>query len=312
VTGCHSLLDYVKPWVSETDIAAGDRWAQAIGTELEASNFGIICITPENLTSPWVLFEAGALAKSMQDGKVIPLLFGLGFSDITDPLAQFQAKKVDQPGLGEVIQAIEKVSDNKNREDLIRRRFNGLWPDFEKMIGEIPDRAPTEKHMRPQTEILEELVTGVRGLDSRLLDFSSEIMEREPRRYRRKFRRFHPKMFDEMMHRFSGDENDPIMLLMFGGMLREDVPWLAEVFIETYREIRAGGIERAEQSVHRLRRIMKLMRTEPFFEMFFMEESKEAHMMMMELPMMIDETLHRYLHHRPSSEIEEDRVDGES
>ena len=53
-----------------------------------------------------------------------------------------------------MIQAIEKVSDNKNREDLIKRRFNGLWPDFEKMIEEIPDRAPTEKHMRPQTEIL--------------------------------------------------------------------------------------------------------------------------------------------------------------
>lgn len=306
------VLDYVEPWVSETDIAAGDRWAQAIGTELEASNFGIICITPENLTSPWVLFEAGALAKSMQDGKVIPLLFGLEFSDITDPLAQFQAKKVDQAGLGEVIQAIEKVSDNSNREDLIRRRFNGLWSDFEKMIEEIPDRAPTEKHMRPQTEILEELVTGVRGLDSRLHEFSSEIVEREPRRYRRRFRRFHPKMFDELMHQFSEDENDPIVLLMLGGMLREDMPWLAEIFIETYRDIRAGGLERAEQAIHRLRRIMKRMRKGPFFEMFMMEDSKEAHMMMMELPMMIDETLHRYLHHRPSSEIEEDGVDGES
>lgn len=306
------VLDYVEPWVSETDIAAGDRWAQAIGTELEASNFGIICITPENLTSPWVLFEAGALAKSMQDGKVIPLLFGLEFSDITDPLAQFQAKKVDQAGIGEVIQAIEKVSENKNREELIKRRFNGLWADFEKMIKEIPDRAPTEKHMRPQTEIMEELVTGVRGLDSRLHEISSEVLERGPQRYRRKFRRFHPRMLDDMMRRFSEEENDPITLLMLGGMLREDMPWLAEIFVETYREIRAGGIERAEQAVHRLRRIMKMMGKGSFSEIFMMEGSKEEHMMMRELPMMIDETLYRFVHRRPPSEIEENYINQES
>lgn len=306
------VLDYVEPWVSETDIAAGDRWAQAIGTELEASNFGIICITPENLTSPWVLFEAGALAKSMQDGKVIPLLFGLEFSDITDPLAQFQAKKVDQVGLGEVIQAIEKVSENKNREDLIKRRFNGLWPDFEKMIEEIPDRAPTEKHMRPTTEILEELVTGVRGLDSRLHDFSIEITERDPKRYRRKLRRFHPKMFHEILFRFSDQEDGPISLLIIGGMLRDDMPWLSEVFIETYREIRSGGPEKVEQAVQRLRRIVKVMRKGPFFDMFMMDDSNEAHMMMMELPLMIDEMLHRYLDRRHPTESENQDIDDDN
>lgn len=306
------VLDYVEPWVSETDIAAGDRWAQEIGTELEASNFGIICITPENLTSPWVLFEAGALSKSMQDSKVIPLLFGLEFSDITGPLAQFHAKKADQAGLGEVIQAIEKVSENKNREELIRRRFNGLWPDFEKMIEEIPDRAPTEKHMRPQTEILEELVTGVRGLDSRLHEFSTEVAERDPRYSRRKFRRFHPMMFKELAYVVSDHEDDPASLLMLGGLLRDDLPWLAELLVETYREVRAGDLEKAEKAIHRLRRILKMTRKGPFFDEFMMDRPKEAHMIMREVPMMIEETLHRYLNHRRPPELEENEVDDDS
>ena len=43
------ILQYAKPWVSEKDISAGDRWAQAIAGELESSNFGILSITPENL-----------------------------------------------------------------------------------------------------------------------------------------------------------------------------------------------------------------------------------------------------------------------
>ena len=99
------VLHYVKPWLSEADVAAGDRWAQEVAKELEASNFGIICVTPENVGAPWVLFEAGALAKSMQGGRVIPLLFNLEHSDITGPLAQFQAKKVASSGLSEVVQS---------------------------------------------------------------------------------------------------------------------------------------------------------------------------------------------------------------
>ena len=96
------VLHYVKPWLSDADVSAGDRWATVVAKELETSNFGIICVTPENLNSPWVLFEAGALAKTMQGSKVIPLLFNLEFSDISGPLAQFQAKKFDREGLAEV------------------------------------------------------------------------------------------------------------------------------------------------------------------------------------------------------------------
>lgn len=45
------VLQYVEPFVSDKDISAGDRWAQAIADELEASNFGIIYVTPEKLRS---------------------------------------------------------------------------------------------------------------------------------------------------------------------------------------------------------------------------------------------------------------------
>ncbi len=111
------VLHYVDSWLSETDIAAGERWAEAVAKELEASNFGIICITGENLTSPWILFEAGSLAKSLQSSRVIPLLLDLEFSEISGPLAQFQAKKVDEEGLSEVIHSI-----NLEQHSRFRRR----------------------------------------------------------------------------------------------------------------------------------------------------------------------------------------------
>jgi hypothetical protein len=287
------VLHYVKPWLSEADVAAGERWAQAVAKELEASNFGVICVTPENLASPWVLFEAGALAKSMQGTKVIPVLFNLEFSDISGPLAQFQAKKFERGGLAEVVHSINQSAEQPIPEDRARQLFNALWPELEKQLSSIPDAAPTEKHMRPQHEIIEELVTGVRGLDSRFRDLENVMSETGPRSKRRRFRHMHPMMFEEMAHMVSEDGDDPIALLMFGGLLRDDFPWLYEIVIEAYREVRDGDAKSAQRALERLRRVTRSLGRSPLMEEFA-GSSKEAHMMMMELPMMLDHFLHRF------------------
>src|SRR6266571_6593698 len=104
------VLHYVEPWLSRADLAAGERWADAVAKQLESTNFGIICVTRENVAAPWILFEAGSLAKSLQESRVVPLLLDLEFSEITGPLAQFQAKKVDKDGLSELVHSINAVA----------------------------------------------------------------------------------------------------------------------------------------------------------------------------------------------------------
>jgi hypothetical protein len=304
------VLHYVKPWLSEADVAAGERWAQAVAKELESSNFGIICVTPENLGSPWVLFEAGALAKSMQGAKVIPLLFNLEFSDIGGPLAQFQAKKVERSGLAEVVNSINQSADQAVPEDRARQLFSALWPEFEKQLDSIPEEAPTEKHMRPQHEILEEMVTGVRGLDARFRDLEAVVSDQGSRSRRRRFRHFHPMMFEEMAHMVSEEGDDPISLLMFGGLLREDFPWLYEIIIEAYREVRDGDVRAGQKAIERLRRITKGLGRGPFMEEFA-GSSKEAHMIMMELPMMLDHFLHRFEARRLKSAPDPDDIESD-
>jgi hypothetical protein len=282
-------LNYVKPWVSDKDIGAGDRWAQSIAGELETSNFGIICITPENLQSQWILFEAGALSKSMLDAKVIPLLFGLELSDLSGPLSQFQALKAEQAGILEVVRAINKVADNAVSEDIITRVVPPLWPTLQAELEKIPDTQPEEKHMRPQHEILEELVTGVRGLNSRIRDFDPEMMERD-RYHRRRKLRFHPRMFEEFAFASREIGDAPTALLILAGYVKEDFPWLTELLTESYREIRDGGPETAERVLHRLLWSVKhLSRGNIMREM--MGSSKEAVYLMEELPMFVEMTL---------------------
>lgn len=285
------VLHYVKPWLSDADVSAGDRWATVVAKELETSNFGILCVTPENLNSPWVLFEAGALAKAMQGAKVIPLLFSLEFSDISGPLAQFQAKKCDKDGVAEVVTSINTSSDSSIPDDRKHQLFTALWPELEKQFQTIPHEAPTAKHMRPHHEILEELVSGVRGLDARFRDIETTVSDQGPRT-RRRMRQFHPMMMEEMAHMISEEGDDPISMLMFAGILREDFPWLAEVMAEAYREIRDGDLKSSQRTIERLRRVFKNIGRRDFM-MEFAGPSKEAHMMAMEMPRMLDHFMHR-------------------
>jgi hypothetical protein len=288
------VLQYVEPWVSDKDISAGERWAQAIAGELEASNFGIICITPENLHSEWILFESGALSKSMLDAKVIPLLFGLELSDLSGPLSQFQAQKMEQAGVMEIVRSINKISQTKTSEQIVNQLVPALWPRLQGAIESIPDSEPSEKHMRPHHEILEELVTGVRGINSRMRELEPELMDREQANRRRRLTRMHPRMLEEIGMIAMEEGGGPLQLLMLAGIYREDFPWMAEVLVEAYREIKDGNSDVAEKTLFRLRRMMKHMtHSKMFFELS--GGSKQFHIMADELAMILEVAIPRMM-----------------
>lgn len=295
------VLHYVEPWVSDKDISAGDRWAQSIAGELESSNFGIICITPENLTSEWILFESGALSKSMLDGKVVPLLFGLELSDLSGPLSQFQAQKIEFSGITKVVKAINKVSTVKAADEIVDRLLPTLWPSLQESLGKIPDKKPTGKPARQTHEILEELVSGVRGLDARMRDYDPELSEKG-RYFRRRKMRFHPQLFEDFAFMSSEAEDAPVALLLLAGLLREEFPWLAELLSESYREIRDGGPEELERIFQRLRRTIKHLVHSPMVHEFY-GGSKEAMMMAAELPMILDMSLGRIIERSGSRKL---------
>lgn len=278
------VLHYVEPWLSQADIEAGQRWAEQVAKELEASNFGVICVTRENVASPWVLFEAGALAKSMQGSRVIPLLLDLEVRDITGPLAQFQAKKVERAGLLEVIQSLNQLAPHPVPDDRVTQLFDALWPELEKKVAAIPKTAAQAKHARPQPEILEELVTSVRSLDSRF----REIADDGPRGLRHRMRRFHPMMVHELSHMLGGKRGDPIALLVMASLFRDDMPWMYELGIEAYRMARDGTPEEALASRRRFQKAAELMRRGPFGPEEMGMDPRMMHMMVRELDHLLE------------------------
>ncbi len=71
-----AVIPSIAPWVSSEDIPKGTRWSTEVAKELANSFSGIICVTPDNIREPWLLFEAGALSGSVEKSRVFPILFG--------------------------------------------------------------------------------------------------------------------------------------------------------------------------------------------------------------------------------------------
>jgi hypothetical protein len=66
-------IQIVRPFMSGHDLEAGARWPLHLMGELDKTDFGILCLTPENLGSSWIHFETGALSKRVEVSGVCPL-----------------------------------------------------------------------------------------------------------------------------------------------------------------------------------------------------------------------------------------------
>lgn len=133
----------IEPWLSTTDLAAGARWGDELAKSLDETNFGVICLTREALDSPWLVFEAGALSKSVAQGRVCPYLIGIRPAEVTGPLGQFQSKLADRDGTFDLLAAInESAETGKLPEDRLRRYFERFWGDLETALLQAARPAP--------------------------------------------------------------------------------------------------------------------------------------------------------------------------
>jgi len=148
-----AILPHVAPWVSSEDIAKGARWTIALGSELGSTSFGIICLVPENLGEPWVVFEAGAMSRSIDAARVAPLLVGVGIKDVPGPLAQFQCTVFEKEDVRRLIRSINDASDAPIDPGRVDQAFEREWPG----LAGLAQGTEREK-VRPRRALVREVV----------------------------------------------------------------------------------------------------------------------------------------------------------
>lgn len=124
-----------------------------------------MCLTPENLDSRWLLFEAGALSKSLNTARVCPYLYDLKISDVLEPLAQFNATIADKEGTYKLLKNINSASEKPLGEVNLGETFETWWGKLERQLKSIPESKET--HIRPERpieDVVEEILETVREI----------------------------------------------------------------------------------------------------------------------------------------------------
>ena len=144
--GFRQLYKRSKPWMSEEDIGKGRRWGPEIAKKLETSKVGIICVTPYNVSAPWLNFEAGAISKAVTEARVCAFLHGLKPADVAGPLSQFQATVAEQEDVKRLLMSLNDAMDqSKLTAEQLHRAFELWWPELRKDLTQIevdPDKPP--------------------------------------------------------------------------------------------------------------------------------------------------------------------------
>ncbi|WP_238649748.1 toll/interleukin-1 receptor domain-containing protein [Paenibacillus piscarius] len=166
------VLQAIDPWMSSKDIDRGSLWFSEITDQLKDTSIGIICLTKANKEKPWILFEAGALAKGLSSNRVLTFLIDLVPTDIGDPLAQFNHTYPDKAGLWQLVRTLNSsLQDKALKEKVLEKVFETYFPQFEAglelIMSETPD-TPESEIKRPNDEIMLDVLSATRNIDKRL------------------------------------------------------------------------------------------------------------------------------------------------
>jgi hypothetical protein len=171
--------------MSEVDIEAGERWGDRLWRELQDSQFGVVCLTAENLQAPWLHYEAGALAKAV-DRRVCPYLYKIKPTMVQGPLSHHQTKQVDKQGTKELLHSINTASLTLTKIGLpseqLDKSFNTWWPQLEEKFSAVPPSTTAPPPRREIQEIVEEILEIVRNQQIRQASFTRKTPFQEEMR----------------------------------------------------------------------------------------------------------------------------------
>ena len=160
------VMHKVKPWLSARDITAGARWSPTLSNQLNDTHVGVFCITRENMNSPWLLFEAGAISKIVDNAYVVPFLLDLYPTDVRGPLEQFQAVRADLDGTRQLLSTLNSASPTEKLDaQFLDTTFRHWWPELEQKLKSIPPESEDAEHIgRSDRQLLLEVRDWVQHL----------------------------------------------------------------------------------------------------------------------------------------------------
>lgn len=143
-----SVLQNATPYLSAEDIDKGEKWINSISKNLSDTSIGIIFVTKENVTAPWINYEIGALSNSLEAANVCPLLIDMSKKDIDSrsPLFHYQATSIEEKDIFKLLKTINnRQKENEITEQALRKTFGWAWSELDDEIKKVLDQEKKQK-----------------------------------------------------------------------------------------------------------------------------------------------------------------------
>jgi hypothetical protein len=273
----------------------GEEWYKRLMNQLQSTSDVVCLFTERSLDRPWILFEAG-VAKGKLGTPVIGVALGVPLHRVSaGPFYQFQNMDDSEGDLIKLVnQLARRIPNLELDSDVVRTQVTAFKETEAALLKKLAagGQKTTPKEDYDESAVAK-LSEEMKSLPSRVAERLAENIE--PFR-RRRMRRLHPMMINEILH-MAGDPGDPVGILMAASLIRDDIPWLYELAMEVYRAAKEGDAEAIELEMRRLRRFSEFMMHGPFMEEFGFG-GKEGHILAMEFPRMLEHVLMRATKHK--------------
>jgi len=278
-------------------IEYGTEWYPKLMSQLGSASDVVCLLTPRSVDRPWILYEAG-VAKGRLDTPVHGVALGIPISKASaGPFAQFQNCSDDEASLTKlVMQLVSRIPGSEPDREAIQMQVATFKKRVEVILDSIGNAVATNE-VKPTSDentvakLFEEVKVMFQDLPLRL---DRQLSEGNDKSRRRRMRRLHPMMFEEMMHMGLGDGSDAIGLLMLSSLFRDDLPWMYELGVDAYRAVESGDPFAADKAIERFSRAAKLTTRGPWIEEMG-TSMKDMDMFLMELPMLLERMRGRWL-----------------
>jgi hypothetical protein len=151
------MLQSITCWMSENDIPKGKPWFDELTKALNSIIFTIVCVTPENTASPWMLWESGFLSSASQlgDRHTVPLAIKMNKESLGGPLSVYQATDTSREDMLRLVVRINAAvtEDKRITNEILERTFALIWPELEKELlaaaSAVVEEKPAPVETRP-------------------------------------------------------------------------------------------------------------------------------------------------------------------
>lgn len=272
-------------------IEYGIEWYPEIIKNIQSASDVVCLLTERSVNRPWILFEAG-MAKGKLDTPILGVALGLDLKNAsTGPFAQFQNCGDDEDSLTKLVfQLVDRIPGSEPDRDTIAFQVG----KFKQNIDPILAKLSSGNQATPKRKNLDEIENSSAKLFEEIKimfqDLPSRIDRGEASRSKKRRRRFHPEMLEELLFR----SNNPMLGIRAGlSLFRESAPWIydeANLLLAKFQSSKTASSR--EKVMMDIESLLMISTHSSFFDKYVID-SEEEYIVFREVPRMILHALSR-------------------